>query len=128
MRTAVLGCGAVGGVIAARLTRAGDDITPVVKNPKIETALQREGFRLAELNGPAETISPCRAPIATPRQANAPFDLVISATPATALQTALRDVLPALAPDGIVVTCQNGLPEERAIAIAGERVIGCVVG
>lgn len=128
MRIAVLGCGAVGGVIAARLTRAGYDITPIVKNPNIETALQREGFRLAELDGPAETISPCQAPIATPQQATAPFDLVISATPAIALETSLRDVLPTLAPDGIVVTCQNGLAEERAIAIAGERIIGCVVG
>jgi len=40
----------------------------------------------------------------------------------------LRETIPYVAPDGIVITCQNGLPENRAVAVVGNRVVGCVVG
>jgi 2-dehydropantoate 2-reductase len=33
-----------------------------------------------------------------------------------------------LAEGAVVVTCQNGLPEDRARALVGDRVVGCVVG
>jgi len=66
--------------------------------------------------------------VKTPQEVSGVFDLVITATPSTALDTALRDVSPFLASDGLVVTCQNGLPEDRAVAVVGDRVVGCVVG
>ena len=128
MRVAVLGCGAVGGVIAACLTRAGNDVTAIVSNPRIETALLTEGFRLSELDGAPVSIPVSRRPVKTPREAGGVFDVVVTATPSTALEAALRELMPFLARDAIVVTCQNGLPEGRAVAVAGDRVIGCVVG
>ena len=54
--------------------------------------------------------------------------MIITATPSTALETALRDLAPALSRESVVVTCQNGLPEERAAAVVGDRVVGSVVG
>src|SRR5262249_48334103 len=128
MRIAILGCGAVGGVIAGRLSRAGHDVTPIVSNPKIETALVHEGFRLGELDSALEKVPLTQKPVKTPQEVSGVFDLVITATPSTALDTALRDVSPFLASDGLVVTCQNGLPEDRAVAVVGDRVVGCVVG
>jgi 2-dehydropantoate 2-reductase len=128
MRIAVLGCGAVGGVIAACLTRAGNDVTAIVLNPRIESALLEHGFHFRELDGPSASIPPSRPPIKTPREAEGTYDLVVTATPSTAMESALREILPFLARDAIVVTCQNGLPEDRAIAIIGDRVVGCVVG
>jgi 2-dehydropantoate 2-reductase len=128
MRIAVLGCGAVGGVIAACLTSAGNDVTAIVSNPRIETALLTEGFRLSEIDGPCAIIPTSQRPVKTPREAGGVFDLVVTATPSTVLETALRKLMPFLARDALVVTCQNGLPEDRAVAIVGDRVIGCVVG
>ena len=128
MRIAVLGCGAVGGVIAACLTRAGNDVTAIVSNPHIETALLTEGFRFSELDRPSTRIPVSRRPVKTPRETEGTFDLVVTATPSTALETALRQVIPFLASDAVVVTCQNGLPEHRAIGVVGDRVVGCVVG
>ena len=127
-RIAVVGCGAVGGVIAACLTRAGNAVTPIVGNPRIETALADEGFRLYDLAGELSRIPASCSPVQTAQQAGSIFDLVIIATPSTALETAIKEVLPFLAPDGRIITCQNGLPEERATAIAGSRIVGCVVG
>jgi 2-dehydropantoate 2-reductase len=128
MRIAVLGCGAVGGVIAACLTRAGRNVTAIVSNSRIENALLTAGYRFSDLNRAPVTIPVSRLPVKTAREAGRIFDLVIAATPSTALETALRETIPYVAPDGIVITCQNGLPENRAVAVVGNRVVGCVVG
>jgi 2-dehydropantoate 2-reductase len=123
-----MGCGAVGGVIAACLIRAGHDVTAIVSNPRIEAALLAEGFRFSELDRGPVNIPTSRPPVKTPAQAGGTFDLALTATPSTALEPALRDLMPFLANHAIVVTCQNGLPEDRAVALVGDRVIGCVVG
>jgi 2-dehydropantoate 2-reductase len=128
MRIAVLGCGAVGGVVAACMTRAGYDVTPIVSNPRIEAALINDGFSYSELDGQTSRIPTSRSPVKKPQDADCTFDLVICAVPSTALEDALKDVTPFLTNHARVVTCQNGLPEDRAAATIGDRVIGCVVG
>jgi 2-dehydropantoate 2-reductase len=128
MRIAVIGCGGIGGVVAATLTRAGADVTPVVGNPAIAAALRTHGYRVRDLDGCEWSVAPARAPILHAEDADAPFDLAIVATQSTTLEAALRAARPRLAGGALVVTCQNGLPEERARAIVGERVVGCVVG
>jgi 2-dehydropantoate 2-reductase len=128
MRIAILGCGAVGGMIAASLTRAGRDVTPIVLNPRIEEALLRDGFRFSNLDGKMSQVPVARPPVKKPRDAAAVFDLLITATPSTALEAALSDAIPCLSEGARVVTCQNGLPEQRAVSVVGNRVIGCVVG
>lgn len=128
MRIAILGCGAIGGTIAGCLTRAGHDVTAIVGNPRIESALLSNGFRLCDLDGTVSRVPALHTPVKTPAEATGPFDLIITATPSTALETSLRDAMPFLAETGRVVTCQNGLPEDRAVGVVGNRVIGCVVG
>ncbi|HXU68384.1 MAG TPA: 2-dehydropantoate 2-reductase [Polyangia bacterium] len=128
MRIAVIGCGGIGGVLAATLTRAGADVTPVVGNAKIAEALGTHGYRVRELDG-SETVVPLgNAPLLHASEATSAFDLAFVATQSTTLEAALGDALPRLADGAAVVTCQNGLPEDRARAVVGERVIGCVVG
>src|SRR5208282_1751354 len=105
MKVAVLGCGAVGGVIAASLTRAGHDVTPIVSNAEIARALSKHGFRLSELPGPQATIPLLNNPAIAAQDARTTFDVVICATPSTALETALRQISPFLAPGAVVVTC-----------------------
>lgn len=128
MRIAVIGCGGIGGIIAAHLTRAGVDVLPVVGNEKIARAISTHGFRVQELEGQTWSVAPLRRPVLQLEASDGPLDLVICVTQNTTLDAALRSALPAMAPHALVVTCQNGLPEERARAVVGNRVIGCVVG
>ncbi len=128
MKVAVLGCGGIGGVLAANLTRAGVDVTPIVGRQPIADALNKHGYRVRDLDGSEWSVAPNNAPILVPG-AGAPFDLVLCATQSTTLDDALKSLLPRLHARSIVATCQNGLPEDRAAAILGkERVLGCVVG
>jgi 2-dehydropantoate 2-reductase len=129
-RIVVIGCGGIGGVIAARLTRAGLDVTPVCGNEEIAAALATQGYRVRELDGTTWSVAPSRAPRVRLEGdvAGAPFDVCILATKATTLETALKSAVPYLDPSAPVVTCQNGLPEEIAAGVVGvERVLGCVV-
>ncbi len=129
-RVVVVGCGGVGGVIAARLTRAGIDVTPVTGNEEIARALAERGFHITEFDRSRWNVAPSRPPVValTGGEPGAPFDVAIMATKATTLIDAVRATLPHLAPGAPVITCQNGLPEELAASAAGlERVLGCVV-
>ncbi len=131
MRIAVIGCGGIGGTIAACLTRAGLDVTPVTGSAAVVTALARHGLRVRELDGATWTVQPANPPrvSAADADAGAPFDVLVMATQNPALEGALRSAVPRLAEGGVVVCCENGLPEERAAAIVGaRRVVGCVVG
>ena len=132
MNVAVLGCGAIGGVLAACLTRAGLRVTPITGNPTIALALAQRGYRVRDLDGSTWSVMPSGTPLVSAADTGdatpAPFDLVILATQSTRLASALESVRPRLAPDAKVVVCQNGLPEDRAGQIVGaERVVGCVV-
>lgn len=129
-RVVVVGTGGVGGVIAARLTRAGVDVTPVTGNAEIAAALARDGYRVREIDRREWTARPARAPVvaAADAAAQGPFDLCVAATKMTTLASALVDVAPALRDGAPVVLCQNGLPEELAAGVVGaRRVLGCVV-
>src|SRR4051812_27069635 len=124
MRVAVIGCGGIGGVVAANLTRAGVQVTPVGGNAEVARAVAENGLRVEELDGQQWAVPAAHPPVL--QLDDGPYDLAIVATQNPALEGALRAALPRIS--GPIVTCQNGLPERRAMAIAGERVIGCVVG
>jgi len=128
MKVVVVGCGGIGGVVAANLTRAGVDVTPVVGNAEVARAIAEHGLRVRELDGQAWSVPAARRPLLALTDDHGPFDLAIVATQNTTLEAALAATRPHLMPDAAVVTCQNGLPEDRARALVGDRVVGCVVG
>ncbi len=129
MRILVLGCGGIGGVVAACLTRAGRDVTPVTGNPHIAAALASDGYRVDDFQGGSWSVQPNNTPLVAVDAASHKFDLCIAATQSTALEAALASAAPALTDGAPVVCLQNGLPEERAAAVVGRaRVLGCVVG
>jgi 2-dehydropantoate 2-reductase len=128
MKVVIVGCGGIGGVIAANLTRAGVDVTPVVGNPGVAAAIREHGLRVRELDGVEWSVPAARPPVLSLRDDQGPFDLAIVATQNTTLETALAATERHLHPDATVVTCQNGLPEDRARKVVGDRVVGCVVG
>jgi 2-dehydropantoate 2-reductase len=127
-RVLVVGCGGVGGVIAARLTRAGHDVTAITGNRAIAEAIATHGYRVTEFDGEVWSVPASAPPKVELAAGDGPFDVCIVATKSTTLATALRSALPLLTPDAPVLVCQNGLPENIAAEVVGEaRVLGCVV-
>src|SRR6266511_1050956 len=102
MRIAVIGCGGIGGVLAATLTRAGAEVTPVVGNPAIARAIGEHGYRVRDLDGSEWSIAARHAPILTADEAAAAFDVALLVTQSTTMEKALTAALPRLAPGCVV--------------------------
>ena len=125
-RVLLLGCGAVGGVIAGGLLRAGRPLSIVTHNDEIAQAINRDGLRLTTPEG--QWTLPATAHVCL-EDARGPFDAVYLAMKATDVEEAARDVAGCLTPRGYVVTLQNGVIEDRVAAILGrERVVAALVG
>jgi 2-dehydropantoate 2-reductase len=104
-RICIFGAGAVGGHIAARLARAGLDVSVVVRGPAL-AAIQSRGLRLVT---PEEDFT-VRL-LATDRaESLGPQDLVICTVKAHGLPAAVDGLKPLLGPDTPVVFAINGLP------------------
>jgi 2-dehydropantoate 2-reductase len=124
-RHLVVGCGGIGGILAAHLIDLGEDVTILSKNEAIAEAVNRSGLRLFGEGALGRV--PARAVTGLEPDAKA-FDVIFLATQPPAVEEAARAVVGHLAPDGALVCLPNGLCEPRLAAIVGsERVIGAVV-
>jgi 2-dehydropantoate 2-reductase len=122
-RFLVMGCGGIGGIVAASLVETGHDVTAVTTNAGIAAAVEKDGFVLRGEGG-ARTV---RGPISLGIPPGE-FDYVLLATQPPQVEEATRTALPALAAGGRMVCFQNGLCEDRVARITGpERVLGGVV-
>jgi 2-dehydropantoate 2-reductase len=124
-RVLVMGCGGIGGIVAAHLIERGVDTLVVTHNPAIADAINRHGFRLRD----AETrrTVPGSAVAALPDDAGE-FDVVLLATQPPQVVGAASAAAPHLRPDGAMVCFQNGLCEQHvAAAVGAERVVGAIV-
>jgi len=146
MKIAIIGAGAIGGLVGAKLALAGEDVTFIVRGENLR-AIREHGMRLVLADGSEQVAHRVRA---TDDYAEAgPQDLVILATKAHQV-AAVAGQLPLLfGKDTAIVTMQNGIPfwyfhktggplegsavhsvdtdGELARRIPPERVIGCVV-
>jgi 2-dehydropantoate 2-reductase len=123
-RILVMGCGGIGGTVAAHIAELGADVHVVSRNTATASAVQRNGFRLVGEGG-RRTV-PGRIYSEVPP---GEFDLVLFATQPTDVEGAARQALPHLAPHGHAVILQNGLCESRVADLLGDpsRVIGGIV-
>ena len=129
-RILMMGCGAVGGVLAAGLLGAGYDVTLVTHNPEISEAIANNGLHVVTPSG-RRTLPAAICAGACPDMSgvDGPFDIALMSMKATGVEDAAREVAPLLSPDGYVVTLQNGIVEDRVSEIVSrERVIGAIVG
>lgn len=146
MKIAIVGAGAIGGLVGARLALAGEQVTFLVRGANL-LAIRNKGIKLIEHDGSEQVATNVAA---TDDYAEAgPQDVVILALKAHQV-AAVADQLPLLfGPDTCVVTMQNGIPywyfhqhgghlEGRTVQsvdpdgslaarIPPSRVIGCVV-
>ena len=119
MRTAILGAGALGIIIGARMTQKGQQVDLIDSFKENVDALNANG---ATVTGYLELHQPVKA--LTPEEMVGTYDLVLLLTKQTANETALPKLLPYLHKDSIVCTLQNGVPEESVAAIVGTIATG----
>jgi 2-dehydropantoate 2-reductase len=124
MRVTIWGAGAIGGITGASLARAGHDVLLVDVNAEHVAAMRRDGLTI--LDGQGDWHGSVRA--AAPEEVRGPLGTILLAVKAQATTTAVEQFAPHLAPDGIVVSLQNGLnPEQIAARLGTERTLGCLV-
>src|SRR5207302_8340190 len=109
MRIGVIGLGAIGGVLAARLLRSrrpDETIALAAGSDRAVQAIRRGGLRVrGEPAVPApDLLGANLSPTA------ALYDLVLLCTRTDASDAALAAAVPLLAPEGALVCVQNGLP------------------
>ena len=120
----IWGAGAIGGTVGAYLRRAGHDVLFVDIDADHVAAINAKGLAI---EGPIETFR-VAAQAVTPAEVTGQFDRIMLCVKAHHTGPAIEAVAPYLAPDGYVVSLQNGLNEyviERVIGRA--RTIGAFV-
>lgn len=106
IRVTVVGCGAIGGMIAGRLAAAGHPVTIVDRGAR-SAVIRERGLTLLAPEVPPITVWPDVAASVAEMEGQ---DLVVLAVKAHDLAVAVDGVGPALAQDGLVLTAQNGIP------------------
>jgi 2-dehydropantoate 2-reductase len=146
MKIAIVGAGAIGGLLAVRLALCGQDVTVVDRGAHL-AAIRDRGLKLIHADGSEEVARNLKA-VATCAEAGQQ-DLVFLALKANVIAQVAPEMRALFGPDTAVVSTQNGLPWwyfqnfkgphagyrlktadpdgviERAIE--SRRIIGCVV-
>ncbi len=124
-RFLVVGCGGIGGIVAAHLFEQGHDVTALTRNPQIADAIENNGFVVRGDSSPGTVRGHAVRSLA---KGTRPFDFILLCTQPPQVEEAARDALGFLAERGAMVCFQNGLCEERVAKIAGtERTLGAIV-
>lgn len=120
----IWGAGAIGGTIGACLARAGVDVLLVDRVAEHVQACRTTGLRI---HGPVEAFTQA-IPALVPQEVSGTFRCIVLAVKAHATSAALAELLPHLAPDGFILSAQNGLNELVIAEAAGEaRTMGAFV-
>ena len=123
MRTAIYGAGSLGTILGAFISKAGETIELINRNKAHVAALQSEG---AKVTGTMQFTQKVNA--YTPDQMSGQYDIIFLMTKQQHNKEVVTALKEFLAPDGVLVTFQNGLPEMEIAEILGEeRVLGCTV-
>ena len=105
MRIVIVGAGAIGGYMGARLAKAGADVVLFARGPHLR-AMQERGLRVVSPDGDFE-VSPT---VAADLPSVGPCDVVVLGVKAHALTALAPQLHPLLGPDTMVVSTQNGIP------------------
>lgn len=106
MKSCIVGAGAIGGLLGARLAKAGEDVTLVARGPQLE-ALKSAGLRFIEEDGSEFVVKP--KAVGNVRDAG-PQDVIILGMKAHQVAAVVPDLVSAYHNDTMVLTAQNGIP------------------
>jgi len=142
MKIGVYGAGAIGGLMAAWLSRAGHDVSVIARGAQLD-AIRRDGLRVRSKSG----IESFRIKAEAQPEKIGPQDYVLVTVKAQSLTDVATTIAPLLGADTSVVTAMNGVPwwffhgmkkrdshldsldpgGKLARAIPTERIVGCVI-
>ena len=146
MKIAIIGAGAIGGLVGAKLALAGEDVTFMVRGANL-TAIRANGIKLIEHDGTELVATNVQA--SNDYAATGPQDVVILALKANQVEAVVADLPKLFGNNTVVIPMQNGVPfwyfqkhggafEGRGVesvdpsgliaaGIPAERIVGCVV-
>ncbi|HUK97770.1 MAG TPA: amidase family protein [Gaiellaceae bacterium] len=120
----VVGAGAIGGTVGAQLVRSGKEVLFCDADPAHVAAINERGLRI---EGPVEEFT-AAARAVPPDELPDGLQTVLLAVKSQHTAEALEAIGPRLAPDGFVVSLQNGVNEPLiASLVGGERTVGAFV-
>ncbi len=118
MKILVMGAGGIGAYYGARLKLAGEDVYFCARGEHLR-ALRAHGLRVQSAQGET-TIS---IPSSDDPAEFAPYDLVLFCVKSYDTVAAARSIKECLAPEGVVMTLQNGVENEDALCAVFPRTV-----
>ena len=123
MKYAIYGAGSLGTVMGAYLTKNGVDIELVNRNRAHVAEMRKNGARVC---GAVSMTVPVKAIL--PEEMEGKYGVIFLMTKQLQNDQVVSFLKPFLSEDGVIVTLQNGLPENGIAKIVGKnRVMGCTV-
>jgi len=123
MRIAIYGAGSLGTVMGAYLTKNGVPVDLINHNKAHVEALKASG---AHITGTVDFTVPVSALL--PEEMSGKYDIIFLMTKQLHNREVVTSLKEFLAEDGLIVTLQNGIPEDGIAEIVGpEHTIGVVV-
>jgi len=116
MKILVMGAGTMGAYYGARLQQAGEDVAFCARGATL-LALKQRGLEVKSING--DVTLPTVVATDDPAT-HKPYDLILFCVKSYHTDEAVRQIAGSVRPGGAVLTLQNGVENEAAIA----RVIG----
>ncbi|MEO8303704.1 MAG: 2-dehydropantoate 2-reductase [Betaproteobacteria bacterium] len=126
-RIAFIGAGAMGSYIGGRIAQAGYDVTLVDGWREHVDAVRHGGIHLGGTEGESRVSVPVLHFDDIADLAERPVDVAFIAVKSYDTEEAARLVRAYLAPDGFVVSLQNGINEPTLARVVGpQRTLGCI--
>ncbi len=121
MKFLIVGPGAMGCLFAARLKKAGHDVTLLDHNEKRADLINRQGIRVEGILGEYTV----QVPLVTGEPNDVP-DAVAICVKANETKQALKNIMPGIGPKACVFTLQNGLGNVEILQeiVGKDRTIG----
>ena len=124
MKVAIYGAGSLGTVLGAYLAKSGMRADLISRNKAHIEALRKDG---AHITGKVDFRIPVSAFL--PSEMPDDYDVIILMTKGIGEEETVRFLSDKLSDNGIICTCQNGLPELVIAEIIGEKkTYGCTIG
>jgi 2-dehydropantoate 2-reductase len=122
---AIIGAGAVGGITAVLLVKAGYHVEIACNSPSLAERINSNGLNISGKCGKHRIQVPA---VARATAMSAPKDIIFLATKANDMLNAGKEILPLLGDNTLVVTMQNGMEQTALADIVGrERIAICIV-
>lgn len=123
MKLAIYGAGAMGTVLGAYLSKAGEQVDLINRNIMHVKGLKKQG---AQIIGKIQFTQPVSALL--PEEMKEEYDILFLMTKQLDNKQVVKSLVPFLKKDGVICTMQNGLPELSVSEVIGEeRTIGCAM-